>query len=83
MICTECGTDDKEKVSDDLSLLEELHICKAYLCAKCRRTPDEIQADYDKESANWKKHNQQAHDWNAVPNDKLTGGASAKLETTK
>lgn len=76
MICHECGQDDKEKLSDDMPVTEMVRLCREWRCKSCRRTPEEVQADYDATAA--RKPHKSAHDWDTIlkgSNVELTGAA--------
>ncbi len=79
MICNDCRRDDKETLPDSLPIEEVLHYCRTWKCRLCRRTPEQIQADFDTQSA--RESHKSAHDWERtpeqVPNVELTGGALA------
>lgn len=61
MICHECGSDDKEKLPDNLPLSEELRLCREWRCKSCRRTDEEVQADFEAQAA--RNPHQSAHGW--------------------
>lgn len=63
MICHECGRDDTERLDDDLPVAEVVHLCREWRCKLCRRTPEEVQADFEAEAV--RNPHQSAHDWTA------------------
>lgn len=64
MICIDCGREDgKTPPTDHLTLPEVFALCKAYQCAKCSRTPEQIEADFERERVEWLKTNKPAHYW--------------------
>lgn len=76
MICHSCGCDDKEAMPDDLSIAEVVRLCREWRCKLCRRTPEQVQADFAAEAA--RNPHKCAHDWDDIlktPNVKVTGAS--------
>ena len=66
MICIDCAHDDGKTIPDEdkLSVDEIVHFCRTWKCKRCRRTPEQIQADYDAAAA--KNPHKSAHDWDEI-----------------
>jgi hypothetical protein len=75
MICHECCTEDKVLPGDDLTTAQIVAMCRSYRCARCSRTPEQVQVDFDS-AAKLEKH-EPAHDWSRCHkplNAEITGG---------
>lgn len=63
MICCECLTDRPGPDLDRVPVNEVMRLCREWKCAKCSRTPEQIDADFAAESA---EQHKSAHDWAAL-----------------
>lgn len=64
MICNECQVDKTGPNLEGLPVAEVMRVCREWKCAKCSRTPEQVDADFAAESA--KQHHKPAHDWAAL-----------------
>lgn len=64
MICNECFKDVRSvQVPDGLETSQVLHMCRTWACARCQRTPEQVQAEFERESRIQAANFKPAHDW--------------------